>query len=132
MRPHRASFELEKVKHNAPIPMAARVGNMLFSSGIHGLDPETGGWPEEPRQQAENCFRNLEATLALAGSKMGDVGHMTVFVTDNAMRPHLNEFCLQHFPDPDNRPARHVIVHDLPPNVLIQLEVIAVIEAPAS
>jgi 2-iminobutanoate/2-iminopropanoate deaminase len=131
MKEHRVSLEIETVKHNAPIPMGARVGNMIFSSGIPGRDPVTGEWPEDSRLQAKYCFDNLATMLALGGSKMGDVGHMTVFITDNAMRAHVNEFWLEHFPDPDSRPARHVLVQDLPANVLIQIEVIAVLEAAA-
>ena len=38
----RRSVHVEGVEHGAPIPMGARVGNMLFSSGIMGTDPATG------------------------------------------------------------------------------------------
>ena len=32
------------------------------------------------------------------------------------------------FPDPDDRPARHIVVHDLQHGMWLQLEVIAVIQ----
>ena len=38
----RSSVHVEGVEHGAPIPMGARVGNMLFSSGIICIDPDTG------------------------------------------------------------------------------------------
>jgi predicted dehydrogenase len=42
------SIEVEGVSHGAaPIPMGARVGNMIFSSGIMGKDPATDKLPED-------------------------------------------------------------------------------------
>ena len=129
MRKHRESIDLDKVKHGAPIPMGSRVGNMIFSSGIMGQDPATGELPADPRLQARFCFENLKAMLEKAGSKLGDVGHVTVFIKDNSMRPHVNEFWAIHFPDPHDRPARHAVVSDLQGGMLVQLEIIAVIES---
>lgn len=128
MTKHRESLELEKVRHSAPIPMGARVGNMVFSSGIMGQDPSTGDLPSDPRLQAKFCFENMKAMLEKGGGKLGDVGRITVFIKDNSMRAHVNEFWGVHFPDPHDRPARHAIVHDLPAGMLVQLEVVAVLE----
>ena len=41
------SIHVDGVQHGAPIPMGARVGNMIFSSGIIGADPSTGKIPED-------------------------------------------------------------------------------------
>jgi 2-iminobutanoate/2-iminopropanoate deaminase len=127
-RPHRQSLELCGVAHTAPIPMGARVGNMVFSSGIMGTDPATAKLPPEPERQAYFAFDNMKNLLAAAGAVTGDVGKITVFIVDNTMRDHVNKEWLKHFPDPHDRPARHTIVQPTLPNgMLVQLEVIAVV-----
>ena len=127
-RPHRQSLEVPGVTHNAPIPMGARVGNMVFSSGIMGKDPATNEVPREPERQAYFAFKNLQTMLEQAGASMADVGHITVFITDNSMRDHVNKEWLKYFPNAHDRPARHAIVQpNLPAGMLVQLEVIAVL-----
>ncbi len=46
------SIHVEGVRHGAPIPMGARVGNMIFSSGIIGADPSTGDVPADLESHA--------------------------------------------------------------------------------
>lgn len=126
-RPHRQSVELPGVTHAAPIPMAARVGNMVFSSGIAGKDPASDSLPPEPERQAYFAFENMKRLLELSGSSLADVGHMTVFINDNVMRDHVNREWLRHFPDEHDRPARHTIVQpNLPSGMQVQLEIVAV------
>lgn len=127
-RPHRQSIEVPGITHNAPIPMGARVGNMVFSSGIMGKDQATNELPTDPEQQAHFAFVNMQTMLQIAGASVGDVGHITVFITDNSMRDHVNKQWFQFFPDEHDRPARHTIVQpNLPGGMLVQLEIIAVL-----
>ena len=108
--PWRESFEIRPVGHNAPIPMATRVGNFVFTSGVMGADPATGQIPESLEQQAKNCFINLEAVLAKAGAKPSDVARVTVFIKSNNNRQLVNPAWLEMFPDEHSRPARHATV----------------------
>ena len=125
--PWRESFEIAPVKHNAPIPMVTRTGNMVFTSGVMGADPATGQIPESLEQQAENCFINLEAALAKAGARPSDVAKMTVFIKSNNNRQIVNPPWLKMFPDERSRPARHqTVVETL--NFDIQIEAIAIVE----
>ena len=125
--PWRESFEIDNVKHNAPIPMAARVGNFLYTSGIMGGDPDTGQMPATVEEQAKNCFRNLQRVLDKAGAKTTDVLKLTVFIKSNNNRQAVNPAWLEMFPDPHSRPARHqTVVETL--NFDIQIEAFAVIE----
>ena len=122
------SIEVEGVTHGkAPIPMGARVGNTLYSSGIPGVDPATGSLGPDAASQARLAFRNLRALLANAGARLDDVVRMTVYLKDNAAREHVNAEWLECFPDPHDRPARHTLVHDLPGGMLVQLEVVAIL-----
>jgi 2-iminobutanoate/2-iminopropanoate deaminase len=123
------SIEVEGVTHGAaPIPMGARVGNMLFSSGIMGKDPATDTLPADAAEQAKFVFRNMCSLLKNGGATLDDIVRVTVYVVDDSVRAPLNVEWLQCFPDPHDRPARHVIVKDLPGGMLLQIEIIAVIE----
>jgi 2-iminobutanoate/2-iminopropanoate deaminase len=125
--PWRESFEIPPVKHNAPIPMAARVGNIVYTSGIMGSDPDTGQLPESIEEQARNCFRNLETVLTRAGASTSDVLRVTVFIKSNNNRQAVNPAWLEMFPDEHSRPARHqTVVETL--NFDIQIEAMAVVQ----
>ncbi len=125
--PKRQSYEIRPVGHNAPIPMAAKVGNIIVTSGIPGADPATGEIPASLEQQASNCFRNLQNVLARAGSTPGDVVRVTVFIKSNDNRHLVNPAWLEMFPDEHNRPARHqTVVETL--NFDIQIEAMAVLQ----
>ena len=52
---------------------------------------------------------------------------LTVFLSDDANRAHVNTEWLKMFPDPDDRPARHAVRTDLRRGMLVQLEFIAVV-----
>lgn len=120
------SINIPNVEHTAPIPMGARVGNMVFSSGIMGANPQTGEIPDDPAQQAEFAFQNLRTFLQLAGVTPEQVGHVTVYVKDNKYREFINKPWSELYPDPEKRPARHAVQTDLARNMLLQLEIIAV------
>jgi 2-iminobutanoate/2-iminopropanoate deaminase len=125
--PWRESFEIPPVKHNAPIPMAARIGNFLYTSGVMGADPATGQLPPTVEEQAANCFKNLATVLEKAGAKPSDVLKVTVYIKSNDTRQAVNPAWLEMFPDPHSRPARHqTVVETL--NFDIQIEAFAVIE----
>jgi len=123
------SLEVPGVTHGtAPIPMGARVGNMIFSSGIMGKDPATDKLPPDAASQAKFMFENLRTLLTNGGATLEDVGHVTAFVKDNEQRAALNAEWLKCFPDPHDRPARHTQVADLQGGMLMQIEVIAVVQ----
>ena len=125
----RRSIEVPGVSHgNAPIPMGARVGNMIYSSGIMGKDPATDTLPADGPSQAKFMFMNLRSLLAQGGADLGDVVHVKAYVKDNSHRDALNAEWLQCFPDPHDRPARHTMVTDLPGGMLVQIEIVAVVK----
>ena len=122
------SIEVPGVTHgNVPIPMGARVGNMIFSSGIAGKDPATGKLAPDAAGQARFAFANLRTLLENGGAQLADVGHVTVFVKDDSVRDAVNAEWIQCFPDPHDRPARHTLVYELRSGMLLQLEAIAVV-----
>lgn len=123
------SIEVPGVTHgDTPIPMGARVGNMIFSSGIAGKDPATNKLPTEGADQARFAFQNMKMLVTRGGGSLKDIARVTVFVKDNTQRAHVNASWLELFPDPEDRPARHTQVVDLPGGMLIQLEMVAVVQ----
>ena len=124
------SLHLPGASHNAPIPAGARVGNILCSSAIAGKDPATGELPKDATSQVRNAFGNLRALLAVGGASLSDVVKLGITIRDNTLREPVNTEWLACFPDPDDRPARHIVLHDLQHGMWLQLEVMAVIQQP--
>lgn len=123
------SIEVEGVTHGAaPIPMGARVGNMLYSSGLMGKDPSNDTLPSDSASQARLLFENLRTLLRNGDASLDDVVHVTAFVKDNGQREALNAEWVACFPDPHDRPARHTQVADLQGGMLMQLEIVAVVQ----
>lgn len=122
------SLEVPGVSHGtAPIPMGARVGNVIYSSGIMGKDPATDTLPADVSSQARFAFQNMRSLLAAGGAGLEHVVRMTVYIKDDSARAAVNEQWLQCFPDPHDRPARHTLVYNLPGGMLVQLEIVAVL-----
>src|SRR4051812_13671337 len=108
------SIEIQGVSHGgAPIPMGARVGNTLYSSGIPGIDAATGQLGTDAASQAKFAFHNVRALLRNGGATLRDVVRMTVYLKDGSAREHVNTQWLECFPDPHDRPARHTLMYDL-------------------
>ena len=127
-RPPR-SIDVPGIGHKAPIPLAARVGDLVCSSGIAGKDPASGALPDDPAAQVRNAFANLERVLAAAGATLADVARLTVYVRDDGVHDAINAEWHRCFPDPGDRPARHMLVHPLQHGMIVQLEFIAMAQA---
>lgn len=110
-----------------PIPALVRIGNMVFSGGIAGRDPETGDVPEDAAAQVANAFTNIRLAMEAAGGSADDIAKVTVFVRDKAVREHINPEWVKLFPDEKSRPVRHVLTADIPKRLHLQLEIIGVL-----
>jgi len=126
----RRSIEVEGFNHGAqPIPAASRVGNIVMTGGVYGLDPATGKIPDDLNRQAELTFFNLTRIMQAAGAGMDRIVKMTVYVKVPEARAAVNTQWLVAFPDPSSRPARHTFQNDhLPANMLVQCDATAVVE----
>jgi 2-iminobutanoate/2-iminopropanoate deaminase len=124
----RQVLEVPGVGHgNAPIPMGVKVGNMVFSSGVMGQDPETHKLPDDPARQTELMFQHVKTLVEAAGGSTSDIAHMTIFLKDNANREHINREWLKMFPDEHDRPARHILMYELAGAMAVQCEIVAVL-----
>lgn len=129
MTERRRSISIEGFDHGGqPIPAASRIGGLVVSGGIYGLDPATGTLPDPVADQVELMFWQAGRILDAAGAGFDDVARMTFYVKDKGARDHVNEHWLRLFPDPASRPARHTLSYDgLPANMLVQCDFIAVV-----
>ena len=125
-RPPR-SINVPGASHKAPIPAAARVGHILCTSAVSGKDPVSGELPADIESQARNTFANLRAVLAAGGASLNDVVKFSVTIKSDAVRDAINAEWNAAFPDPHDRPARHIVVADLQHGMQLQIEAMAVI-----
>ena len=123
----RMSVTVEGLAHKFPVPNACRVGNVIVSSAIHGVDPVTHTMPEDLTSQCALVFANAKAIVEAAGGSTDDIIKMTFYLRDRENRGPLNEEWLRMFPDSENRPARHSQVLMVAGPSLVQCDFIAVI-----
>ncbi|HKU97732.1 MAG TPA: RidA family protein [Vineibacter sp.] len=123
----RLSVQIAGFRHVNPIPNAARVGNLLMSGVILGVDPDTHKMPADLETQCRNMFAHVRSIVEAGGGTMDDIVKMTVWLKDVTQRDVLNQVWVATFPDAQNRPARHAlpIVGESP--ALIQCDLTAVI-----
>jgi enamine deaminase RidA (YjgF/YER057c/UK114 family) len=99
-------------------------GDWVFVSGTTGFDYSTMSISADVRDQAEQCFRNIEVALREAGSSLADVVRVTYIVPETSdfqecwpvLRKYLGEI----------RPAATMISAGLAdPRMRIEIEVTA-------
>jgi 2-iminobutanoate/2-iminopropanoate deaminase len=127
MMARRRSIHIEGFSHAAPIPAACRIGNLVVSGGIHGIDPATGKLAATLDEQCRFMFQHVRRIVEAAGGTTEDIIKMAVFMKDRSQREAVNKEWLAMFPDEHARPARHTMNADLPDGMLVQCEIMAVI-----
>jgi enamine deaminase RidA (YjgF/YER057c/UK114 family) len=126
----RRSINIDGFSHGQqPIPAASRVGPLVITGGVYGLDPKTGLMPDDVDEQAALMFANLGRIIAEAGGSLDSIARMTVYVKVPEARAAVNREWLAAFPNADARPARHTLSNDgLPSNMLVQCDAVAWVE----
>ncbi|HZT87808.1 MAG TPA: RidA family protein [Stellaceae bacterium] len=125
----RRSIDVEGAKHLNPIPSACRRGPFVVSGAISGADPATGKVPDDLDAQCRQMFDNVRRVIAAAGGTPDDIVKMNVWITDRALRPILNKYWVEMFPDPQSRPARHTVASgDFAPPMQVQCDLFAIID----
>ena len=124
----RRSFEIEGYRHGGnPIPAVTKIGNLVLTGGISGIDTGSGAMPATLEEQCSNMFVLAGKILKAADAKLEDVVKVTVFMKAGLNRDALNREWLKYFPDPHSRPVRHTLVNEhLAGGMLIQCEMMAV------
>jgi 2-iminobutanoate/2-iminopropanoate deaminase len=129
MASRRRSITVEELAHRHPVPNASRIGDLLVSGAIHGVDPATRELPEGLAAQCANVFANVRAVVEAAGGSTDDIIKMTVYLRDRDNREPLNVEWIRMFPDSTSRPARHSQPLLVEGPALVQCDFMAVIGA---
>lgn len=110
-----------------PYSQAIREGGHVYASGQIPLDPGTGKLVDTGfEEQARQCLKNLSAVLEAGGSSLGSALKVTVYLTDLANFPKLNEVYAEYFSQ--NHPARCCVeVAALPLNAQVEIDAIAMV-----
>ena len=107
-----------------PYSQAQIVGNLVYTSGLFPIIPETGALAEGLEAQAHQVFKNLGELLKAAGSDLSKTVKTTVFIKNMDDFGAINAIYAQYFTEPF--PARSCVeVARLPKDVLLECEVIA-------
>jgi len=109
-----------------PYSQAVRVDRTVYLSGQIPLDPATGelvagGFDT----QARRVFENLKAVAAAAGATLDNAVRVTIYLTDLAQFPVVNQVMTEYFHAP--YPARVTIgVASLPRGAQVEVDCILV------
>ena len=103
---------------------AVRAGDTVYMSGQIPFDPATGELVSgDIEAEIRRVFDNLKAVAEAAGGTLGHAVKLTVFLTDMANFPKVNEVMATYFKAP--YPARAAIgVASLPRGARVEIECI--------
>lgn len=111
--------------YSQAIDASAAAGSIVFASGQIPINPADGTIPEGIKAQTAQSLANVKAILAEAGLTLDNVVKTTVFLADMGDFAAMNEVYAEAFKAP--YPARSAVaVRELPRQVLVEIEVIAV------
>lgn len=116
-------------KSELPFSHGFRGGNLVFTSGQVGTDPETGEVAEGIEEQTRQTLANVEAVLEAAGCSRKDVIKATVFLPDIRDYDGMNKVYGSFFSKP--YPARSCVEAKLAnPKLKVEIEAIAYKQSP--
>lgn len=106
----RQSVNFPGYSHGNPIPNASRIGNLMMSSIISGVDPGTRNLPPELAKQVTNLFTHIRAAVTAAGGTPDDIIKINFWMKEPSTgRAALNDEWVKMFPVAESRPARHTL-----------------------
>lgn len=109
-----------------PYSQAVTAGNLVYTAGQVGMDPETGDLRLGTKAQTEQAMKNLQAVLEAAGSGLEHIVKTTIFMADMSDYQQINDIYSGFFEDAP--PARSAVeVARLPLDARVEIEVVAVI-----
>ena len=108
-----------------PYSQGVRTGNMLFISGQIAIDPVTDALMiDDIAVETNQVMQNLKAILERAGYDFEHVVKTTIFLTDMALFPKVNDVYGSYFTS--TFPARETVaVAGLPKGVSVEISAIA-------
>ncbi len=106
---------------------AVNVNGTVYLSGQIALDPQTMELVQGTREQIDRVFRNLRAVAQAAGGDLSHIVKLTIYLSDLANFPLVNEVMSTYFHEP--YPARAAIgVTALPKGSEVEIEGLMVLD----
>jgi reactive intermediate/imine deaminase len=106
-----------------PYSQAVRAGDTVYLSGQIPLDPTTMQIVEGFENQAQRVFENLRAVCRAAGGDFNRVVRVTIYLTDLAQFPKVNDVMASYFKEP--YPARVTVgVSSLPRGAQVEVDAV--------
>ncbi len=107
-----------------PYSHAVRAGGFLYVSGMGPVDPETDQLSTgDIRHETRLVLSALRRILEGCGASMADVVKCTVYLTDAADFPAMNEIYAGYFGE--NKPARTTVVSGLVAPMRVEIDCVA-------
>jgi len=108
-----------------PYSQATISGQIIFTSGQLGVNPENNELEGEIENQTKRAMDNLKSILEQSGSDMNHILKTTIYLADIAHFAAMNKIYASYFTS--SKPARTTLqVAALPKNALIEIECVAV------
>lgn len=123
----RINFETPGHTHHDPIPMAARTGGLLQSSGISGIDPATGKVPGDLNSQIKWGMFHVRNLMKESNGTLDDIVSITILVRDLAQAATISDRLIELFPEPAKQPALKFVNYRMPGSSHLQYHVTALI-----
>jgi len=111
-----------------PYSQAVKTGDMIYTSGMLPIIPETGQIVEgDAAAQADQVMKNVSALLKSQTSSLDQVIKTTLFIKDMNDFGAINEVYKKYFTQ--DFPARSCVeVARLPKDVFVEMECIALVQ----
>lgn len=106
-----------------PYSQAIRAGDTVYLSGQIPLDPKSMQIVEGFENQVKRVFENLRAVCRAAGGDFDRVVRVTIYLTDLAQFPKVNDIMAANFKEP--YPARVTVgVASLPRGAQVEIDAV--------
>jgi 2-iminobutanoate/2-iminopropanoate deaminase len=103
-----------------------RVGNLLWTAGSTGSNPETGETSDDVQEQTRQTLEKLKKVVEAAGSSFANAVKVNIYLSDISDRPAVNDVYKTYFPT--NPPGRTCIGNaGFDGNTKIEIEMVVAI-----
>ncbi|MDT2020085.1 RidA family protein [Methylocella sp. CPCC 101449] len=119
----RQSIYSDSFAHQNPIPAACRMGNLVMTGIITGIDHANP--PGSMEEQCELMFARIPEVMKAAGGDTSNIVKLSIGIHDVSQRSALNKLWTQMFPDPANRPVRQTTQVVMDGGKLVQCDIVA-------
>ena len=93
---------------HSPVPEGIKAGNLIFSS-LLGASTTEGTADGGPEADAALLFARIRGLVEAGGGTVEDIADLSVYVIDDDDRKAINREWVAMFPDPADRPSRHIL-----------------------